>query len=81
MPKGKDETGTTTTQVKVGINPSRTNPLGETKTKGIRTTRGAIIIGIKGEIKILLKPTSLVPFVVSSSIKLIIAPKSLISNG
>jgi hypothetical protein len=81
MPKIKDETGTTTTQVKAGINPSRTNPLGATRTKGIRTHKGEIIIGVKGEITIMLKPTSLVPFVVSSSITLIIAPKSLISNG
>jgi hypothetical protein len=41
MPKRKDETGTITTQVKAGINPSRTNLLGETRTKGIKTPRGA----------------------------------------
>ena len=81
MPKRKVEIGTTTAQVKVGINLNRTNLLGATRTKGIRTARGAIIIGVKGEITILLKPTSLVPFVVSSAITLIIAPKSLISNG
>jgi hypothetical protein len=61
--------------------PSRTNLLGATRTKGTRTPRGAIIIGVKGEITIMLKPTSLVPFVVILVIILIIAPKSLISNG
>jgi hypothetical protein len=81
MPKRKEKIGTATTQVKVGINPSRTKPLGETRTKRIRTPKGAIIIGIKGEITILLKPTSLVPFVVISAITLIISPKSLISNS
>jgi hypothetical protein len=81
MPKRKEETGTTTTQVKAGINPNKTNLLGATRTKGIRTPRGAITTGIKGEITILLKPTSLVPFAVSSVIILIIAPKSLILNG
>jgi hypothetical protein len=81
MPKRKDKTGTTTTQVKAGFHPSRTNLLGETRTKGIRTPRGEIIIRVKGEITILLKPTSLVPFVVILVITLIIAPKSLISNG
>jgi hypothetical protein len=81
MPKRKEETGTITTQVKAGINPNRTNLLGATRTKGIRTPRGAITIGVKGEITILLKPTSLVPFAVSSVIILIIAPKSLILNG
>jgi hypothetical protein len=81
MPKRKEEIGTTTTQVKAGINPSRTNLLGETRTKGIKTPRGEITIGIKGEITIMSKPYSLVPFAVSSVIILIIAPKFLISNG
>jgi hypothetical protein len=80
MPKRKEETGTITTQDKVGINPNKTNLLGATKTKGIRTPRGVITIGTKGEIKIMLKPTSLVPFAVSSIIILIISPKSLILN-
>ena len=81
MPKRKEKTGTIATQVKAGITLNRTNLLGATKIKGIRTPRGAITIGVKEEIKILLKPPSLVPFVVSSVITLIIAPKSLISNG
>jgi hypothetical protein len=65
----------------VGINPNRSNLLGATRTKGIRTSRGEITIGVKGEITILLKPTSLVPFAMHSVIILIIAPKSLISNS
>ena len=81
MPKIKEETGTITTQAKAGIKPNKTNILGETRNKGIRTPKGEIKIGVKGEIKIMLKPTSLVPFVVSSVITLIIAPRSLISNG
>jgi hypothetical protein len=81
MPKRKEEKRTRTTQVKAGINPNQTNLLGATITKGIRTPRGETIIGIKGEITILTKPLSLVPFVVSSVIILIIAPKSMISNG
>jgi hypothetical protein len=81
MPKRKGKKGTITTQVKEGITPNRTNQLGATRIKGIRTPRGEITIGVKGEIKILLKPTSLVPFAVSSVIILIIAPKLLILNG
>jgi hypothetical protein len=81
MQKIKDETGTITTQVKAGINPSRTNLLGANRTKGIRTPKGEIIIGVKGEITIWLKPTSLLPFAVILVITLIISPKSLISNG
>jgi hypothetical protein len=65
----------------VGINPHNTNPLGATKTKGIKTPRGEIIISAKGEITTMLKPTSLVLFVVSLAITLIISPKSPISNG
>jgi hypothetical protein len=80
MPKRKEETRTITTQVKARINPNKTNLLGATKIKGITTPRGEIITGVKGEITILLKPPSLVPFVVSSVIILIISPKSLISN-
>jgi hypothetical protein len=48
MPKRKEEIGTITTQVKVGINPNKTNLLGATRTKGIRTPRGAITTGVKG---------------------------------
>jgi hypothetical protein len=81
MPKRKEETGTIATQAKVGINPNKTNLVGETRTKGIRTPRGEITIGVKGEIKILSKPLSLVPFVVISVIILIISSKSLILNG
>jgi hypothetical protein len=81
MPKRKDGTGITTTHVKVGINPNNTNLLGAPRTRGIKTPRGAIIISAKGEITIMLKQTSLVPFVVSLAITLIISPKSLISNG
>jgi hypothetical protein len=81
MPKIKGKTGTITTQVKAGITPNRTNLLGATRIKGIRTPRGEITIGIKGEIEILLKPPSLVPFAVSSVIILIISPESLILNG
>jgi hypothetical protein len=65
----------------VEINPNKTNQLGATITKGIKTPRGAITIGVKGEITILSKPLSLVPFAVSSVIILIIAPKMLILNG
>jgi hypothetical protein len=80
MPRRKDETGITTTQVKARINPHSTNPLGATRTKGTKTPMGAIIIiNAKGEI--MLKTSSLVPFVVSLAITLIIAPISLISNG
>jgi hypothetical protein len=39
MPKRKEKIGTITTQVKAGINPNRTNLLGETRIKGIRTPR------------------------------------------
>jgi hypothetical protein len=81
MPRRKDGTGIIITQVKAGINPNNTNPLGATRTRGIKTPRGAIIINSKGEITIILKPTSLVPFLVSSAITLIISPKLLISNG
>jgi hypothetical protein len=63
----------------VGINPHNTNPLGATRTKGAKTPKGAIIINAKGEK--MLKPSSLVPFVASSTITLIISPRSLISNG
>jgi hypothetical protein len=79
MPRRKDGTGITTTQVKAGINPHSTNPLGATRTKGTKTPKGEIITNAKGEI--MLKPSSLVPFVVSSVITLTIAPRSLISNG
>jgi hypothetical protein len=78
MPRRKDRTGITTTQVKVGINPHNTNQLGETRTKGTKTPKGEIITNSKGEI--MLKPSSLVPFVVSSVITLTIAPRSLISK-
>jgi hypothetical protein len=76
MPRIKDGTGITTTQVKAGINPHSTNPLRATRTKGTKTPKGEKIINTKGEI--MLKPSSLVPFVVSSAITLIIAPRSLI---
>jgi hypothetical protein len=81
MPKRKEKIGTITTQVKEGITPNRTNLLGETRIKGIRTPRGALTTGVKGEITILSKPPFVVPFVVNSVIILIIAPKSLILNG
>ena len=58
MPKIKEETGTTTTQVKVGINPNKTNLLGATRIKGIKTPREAITTGVKGEITILFEPPS-----------------------
>jgi hypothetical protein len=79
MPRRKDGTGITTTLVKAGINPHSTNPLGATRTKGTKTPKGAITTNAKGGI--MLKPSSLVPFVVSSVITLTIAPRSLISNG
>jgi hypothetical protein len=79
MPRRKDETIITTTLVKAGINPHSTNPLGATRTKGIKTPKGSITKNAKG--KIMLKPYSLVPFVVSSIITLTIAPRSLISNS
>jgi hypothetical protein len=81
MPKRKEEIGTITTQSKARINPNKTNLLGATITKGIRTPREATTTGIKGEIKILLKQTSLLPFAVILVIILIIAPKSLILNS
>jgi hypothetical protein len=81
MPKIKEEIGTITTQVKVGINPNKTNLLGATRTKRIITPRGEITTGIKGEIIILSKPLSLMPFAVSYVIILIISPKSMILNG
>jgi hypothetical protein len=65
----------------VGITPNKTNLLGATRTKGIKTPKGDITTGVKGEIKILLEPPSLVPFAVSSVIILIIVPKLLILNG
>jgi hypothetical protein len=43
MPRRKDRTGITTTQVKAGINPHSTNPLGATRTKGTNTPKGEII--------------------------------------
>jgi hypothetical protein len=80
MPRIKDEIGITTTQVKAGINPHKTNQLGATRTKGTNTPKGVIIKkNAKG--KIMLKQTSLVPFVVISVITLTTAPRSLISNG
>jgi hypothetical protein len=79
MPRRKDGTGITTIQVKAGINPHNTNQLGETRTKGTKTPKGTIITNAKGEI--MLKPSSLVPFVVSSVITLTISPRLLISNG
>jgi hypothetical protein len=63
------------------ITPNRTNLLGATRTKGLRTPRGETTTGIKGKITITFEPTSPVPFAVSSVIILIIAPKSLILNG
>jgi hypothetical protein len=78
MPRRKDGTRITTTLVKARINPHSTNPLGATRTKGTKTPKGAITINAKGEI--MLKPSSLVLFVVSSVITLTISPKSLISN-
>jgi hypothetical protein len=79
MPRRKNEMGTITTLVKAGINPHSINPLGATRTKATKTPKGAITTNAKGEI--ILKPYSLVPFVVSSFITLTIAPGSLISNG
>jgi len=81
MPKRKGKIGTITTQVKERITPNRTNLLRETRIKGIRTPRGEITTDVKGEITILLKPPSLVPFAVILVIILIIASKSLILNG
>jgi hypothetical protein len=81
MKKIKEKTETITTRVKAGITPNRTNLLGATKTKGIRTPKGETTTDIKGKITIIFKPTSLVPFAVSSVIILIISPKSLILNG
>jgi hypothetical protein len=49
MPRRKDETGITTTQVKAGINPHNTNQLGATRTGGTKTPKGAIITNVKGE--------------------------------
>jgi hypothetical protein len=79
MPGRKDGTGITITQVKVGINPHSTNPLGATRTKGNKTPKGAITTNAQGEI--MLKPSTLVLFVVSSVITLTISPRLLISNG
>jgi hypothetical protein len=79
MPRRKDKIGITITQDKAGINPHITNLLGATRTKGTKTPKGEIITNAKG--KIMLKPFSLVPFVVSLVITLTISPRSLISNG
>jgi hypothetical protein len=75
----KDGTRTTTTQVKAGINPNKINQLGAIRTKATKTPKGATTTNAKGGI--ILKPSTLVLFVVSSVITLTIAPKSLISNG
>jgi hypothetical protein len=48
MPRRRDETRITTTQVKAGINPHNANPLGATRTKGTKTPKGAIITNAKG---------------------------------
>jgi hypothetical protein len=64
-----------------GNQPQQNQPAGGNPNQGNQNPQGAITTGVKGEITILSKPTSLVPFAVSSVIILIIAPKSLISNG
>jgi hypothetical protein len=79
MPRRKNGIGITTTLVKARINPHSINPLGATRTKRTKTPKGEITTNAKG--RIMLKPSSLVPFVVGSFITLTIAPRSLISNG
>jgi hypothetical protein len=79
MPRRKDRTGITKTLVKAGINPHSINPLGAIRTQGTKTPKGAITTNAKG--RIMLKPYSLVPFVVSSVITLTSAPRLLISNS
>jgi hypothetical protein len=73
MPRRNDGPGIITTLVKVGINPHSINPAGAIRTKGTKTPKGAITTNAKGEI--MLKPYSLVPFVVNSVIILTIAPR------
>jgi hypothetical protein len=80
MKKIKEKNRTITTQVKEGITPNRTNLLGATRTKRIRTPKGETTTKVKGKITIIFEPASLAPFAVSSVIILIIAPKSLILN-
>jgi hypothetical protein len=62
-----------------GNQPPQHQPTGGNQNQGNQKPQGEIIINSKGEI--MLKPSSLVPFVVSSAITLIIAPRSLISKG
>jgi hypothetical protein len=64
-----------------GNQPQQNQPTRGNQNQGNQNPRGEITIGVKGEITILLKPPSLVPFAVSSVIILIISPKSLILNG
>jgi hypothetical protein len=82
MPRRKDEIGTTTTQVKEGINPNNTNRLGATRTKDTKTPKGALIpiYHAKGRTTIFELPV-LALYVMSMDIILIIAPKFLTSNG
>jgi hypothetical protein len=64
-----------------GNQPQQNQSTRGTRTKGIKTPRGEIVIDTKGEITIMLKLTSLFPFVVILAITPIIALKSLISNS
>jgi hypothetical protein len=75
---GKGRIGITTILVKAGIIPHNTNPLGATRTKGTKTPKGTITTNAKGGI--LLKPITLVLFVVYTAITLTIAPRSQISK-
>jgi hypothetical protein len=79
MPRRKDGTGITITLVKAGTNPHSINPLGATRTKATKTPKGETTTNAKGGI--MLKPYSLVCFVVSLVITLTISPRSLISKG
>jgi hypothetical protein len=81
MPKRKEKIRTITTQVKAEITPNRTNLLGATRIKGLRTPRGTKTTDIKGIITITFEPISPMPFAVSWVTILIITSKSLILNG
>jgi hypothetical protein len=73
--KGKIETKIISDQEE-----TRTNLQGETITRGTRTLKGEITTNTKERTKKIFGQTSLVPFAVSMSIILTIAPKSQTSN-
>jgi hypothetical protein len=62
-----------------GNQPPQHQPTGGNQNQGNQNPKGAITTNAKGEI--ILKPSTLLLFVVSSVITLTIAPRSLISNA